>query len=280
MDNDLKKKTGESGFQRGSSYDRIALNGNKGRFVVIRKDAERDPQTNTLPREDLGVGARVSYDPDTGAPVVTDTTPLKVVFLKIRRTIGYYKPNAIVNSSEHNRKSDRVMLYGPAKGQRETGIAEDLRNKYPELRTTQIVYAYRPDNGSVARISIKGASLGSKNDSPDSTRFYDYLQGFKGDESVSQFVTELWPEIKDGPEGKYFAINFKRGRLLDEEESATVKRLIDEIHDEVVSQDAALLGRIGAANSDDGVVAEDTQKSPGERFDYPEEEINPEDIPF
>jgi hypothetical protein len=281
MPNDLKNKTGESTFSRGSTYDQVALNGDKGRFVMLKKDAERD-SSGKLPKIDLGVGVEMSYDSKTGKPTVTGTTPLKLVFFKIRRALSSYNPVVGgARTNEHNNKNERVVLYGPQKGQKEYGIATSLREKYTDLHTQQIVYCYDTEYDKVVKLTVKGSSLGSEKTAKGVTKFYDYLQSFKGEDSMTKYVTEMYPVAEEGPKGVYFALDFVRGRELDAEEAARVSGLLDSVHAEIEASDASFKERMKAAMEKGEVVEDETTQSdaPAE-ITYPEENINPEDIPF
>lgn len=62
------------------------------------------------------------------------------------------------STNEHNHKGERLILWTPHGT--EYGTSDALRQRYPNLRTHQIMYALY--NGDLVRFTVKGSSLGSK----------------------------------------------------------------------------------------------------------------------
>lgn len=277
MQKDLREMTGEAAYGRGLTYNSVSLDGNNGHFMLLDKTGGKNAE-GKYEKVELGKGAEVEYDAKTGKPTVKGVSSLEVVFLKVRRTLSYYHPTAGMQTSEHTHKNERVMLYKP--GQRESGIAADLREQYPDLKTQQIVYAYFPARDEIVRLVVKGSSLGSKAETPGIVKFYDYLQSFKGDEHFYQFLTKLTPVEEDGPKGLYFALSFERGRELDEEEKAKAVAMIEEVHALTEAQDQRLRERFAreALEPQGEVEKEEDEERSGP--EYPDEEVNPDDIPF
>ena len=158
--------------------------------------------------------------------------PIKVVFLKIRRRLveRTSKGEIVCSTNEHNSKSNAVTLYVSATKEQKRGIAEDLRKQYPRLRTVQVVYALLLDGKGepeLVRLTVKGASLGSEAKAEEVPTFYQYISSFPDGEHMWEYVTELHPVIEEGAK-TYFAIDFKRGKKLDERTLALAKeKLMD-----------------------------------------------------
>ena len=279
MQNEQEDKTGEGNYRRTSfSIENISMDGTEGVFYSLAAGAEKDDKTGKYPKE----------------AITTEGQELKVVFLKIRRKIEVFGKNKTsMSTSEHNHKGERVMLYGGPNG-KEIGTAEEIRTKYPNLRTSQIVYVYLPGKDKIARVTLKGAALGSEGTAKGVLKFYDYLGSFKQNEHSYQFITKLVPVKEDGMKGGYWAVSFQKGDRLDEEQEAKIKTLIDEVHEKVKAVDESLAKKIGAperpaeraktpqetarAVVDNHRAAAD--KDPMDTIEYPEEESNVDDIPF
>lgn len=176
--------------------NQIRFNGKKGTYFyedvkagLIEKDGKK-----TYGKTDIG-------------------NEIKITFLKIRRRLYQFrKDEKALTTNEHNHIGCRVSLFGNDKV--ENGIASELREKYPQLRTQQIIYAlYR---GELVRLIIKGASLGSKSKPKDVDDFYSYISKFSGkDEHFYEYNTILSVGEENGDLGEYYVMHFTRGNKLD-----------------------------------------------------------------
>lgn len=297
QNDDLAGMTGESNFKTSFSLDEITLDGDLGRFNLRPADGQKDEATGKWPRIDLDAGVKLSFDPDTGAKKITETKPLKLVMLKIRRRMSYFEPGFFMNTQEHNTKADFVVVYGAP--EKTSGIAADVwqlvKDKFSyTLKTQQIVYCYSPELKKVVRLIVKGASLSNGQDKPKVqgvTKFYDYLKSFSGDDHFYNFVTELVPVAEEGPKGLYFALNFVRGERLTPEQQERVNDLIRDTHATIQAVDESFMNRNGGygkrdalASAQDGDMATLGDFAPVEDanadYGYPVDDINPADIPF
>jgi hypothetical protein len=283
---EINNMTGESGFKKveGMKLNKVALNGRDGKFIktLLLSDKVKDGDKESFQREDLG-------------------TELEVVFLKHnRRYLSEFDPKGIngKQTSEHNNKNDYVTLFiGKT---REQGIAAELREKYDKLKTVQVVYAYIPSLKETVRLEIKGASLQSKSTAKGVLKYYDYLSSFGKEEHSWQYITKMTLVKEAGPAGNYYATSFIKGTKLTDEQIAKMASLIKEIHSVTQAQDEYSLSKIPKdilksaeqiekerqiqfrkdviehnAKVDSGAI-----KVKEDVIEYPEEEINPEDIPF
>lgn len=261
--------TGAGNYGGRFKVSEITFNGDKGTFYYRQKDAEKDAE-GKYPKEDLGKG-------------------LDVVFMKIRRKLSVYKKSGGMSTNEHNTKADFVVLYGG----KDKGTANEIRERHQELRTQQLVYSFFPTKKEVVRVVIKGASLGSETKKKEVLKFYDYLQTFKGDDHVHEFFTKLIPVEEEGPKGTYFAMSFVRGEKLTEVQQEKVNERIEELHNAIEASDAAFKQKmsVGGTSSDPTDIQMDADEEeeppappPGTLSDadfvYPEEDIDPKDIPF
>lgn len=251
---DISKYTGASNFKRAPEYplNTLALNGKTGTFVLRDILAGKQPD-NRYGKINLG----------------TDT--MEVVFIKIRRKLSQFRKNErSLETNEHNTKDDTVFLFGANK----KGIASDLREEYTGLRTQQIVYAIlkrKDQSKEIVRFVVKGSSLADADDKK-TTGFYSYLASFKNGEHVHQYATVIKGVRLEGELGEYFAISFERGNKLNEEDLAFVEKSVMDVHTKLVEIDAYYNQKNGAD------IAKEV--TPPSNDEYPEDEINPEDIPF
>jgi hypothetical protein len=205
---------------------------------------------------------------------------INVVFLKIRRKlVERGKDGKILRStSEHNSKKDAVKLFDSKSKDPIMGVADDLRARFPGLRTVQIVYALLLDGTTepeLVKLTIKGASLGSEAKAESVMSFYDYLSSFKSEDHMYEYKTVLKPVLEEGNR-KYFAIDFQRGDKLTPKGMEYAAAQLREIHAKCVEVDAARAAKIA-----DGVVV---APSPEAEMEFAQEietqDINPDDIPF
>lgn len=259
---DTSDMTGESNFKRPTRYDEVTFNGNKGEFFFRGKDTEKGDD-GKYQKDSLG-------------------KEMSVVFLKIRRVLqAKYKPNTpTLRTSEHNRKGDAVTLF---EGSKKIGnaLADSILSKDKGLYTNQIVYCYLPEKKQVVRLIAKGSSLGSDKTAKGVMKFYDYMQSFEGDDHLHNFFTKLVPVGEEGPNGTYYAIDFQRGEKLNEAQQKLVDSLIREVHEAIQDNDkrfAVSAPDTSASLPEIQVDEEEEEESSGVK--YPEEDINPEDIPF
>lgn len=272
MQEDISSKTGEGIYRRASlSLDKVTFNGNDGLFFEQDKDAKADEVTKKIPKNQI----------------TKQGEALDVVFLKIRRVLSAYSKKASMRTTEHNHKGETVTLYKPDGN--EVGVAKDLRETYPLLKTQQIVYCLLPKEDKVVRLVVKGSSLGSEFKHPQGVyKFYDYLQSFASNEHSHEFITKLVPVQEEGPQGIYYAISFLKGEKLDAETLAEVKAKINDIHERTVAIDqrlnsASAKGKKEVSIDDIPIINEDDDEEMMGGVKFPEKDegvINAKDIPF
>lgn len=247
--------SGENQYRKPSllKLKSLKLNGDEGVFYLTHLD------------EAKGEDGRYRKEKIEGTP--------EVVFLKIRRRLIEASSTGVVKqTTEHNHPDDVVKLFGE-NNLTDSGTARELREKYETLRTEQIVYCrYK---GQIVRLSVKGASLGSEKKAKTTTDFYAYLKSFQGDDHWYETRTRL-SVIKEGEARTYYCIDFQRGEALDEEQKAKVIENMTTVYENckafddyyrkapVVTQETEL----------PTIAADDSGTS------YPDDEINPDDIPF
>jgi hypothetical protein len=264
MNEDLSQYSGETYYQRPPRMplNEISLNGNKGIYRiknVVKGYTEVDGK-KTYEETELGES-------------------IKVVFLRVRRRLAQFKKGEpTLATSEHNSKADEVALFGGAAV--EKGLASAMRDKYPGLRTQQVVYALY--NNELVRLIVKGASLGSETKAEDVMTFYDYISSFKKDaegkkvdEHFYQYETNLSAVKETSPLGGYYAIKFEKGKKLDDAEMENVAVEMKKIHEFIVSVD----GFYGKKKEGEIAPAEEIETINIDE-DEPKEETNLKDIPF
>lgn len=212
----------------------------------------------------------------------------KVVMLKIRRSLSERSGDKVVRwTTEHNTPDDTVELHSDGVKAIEIATARQLREKYPNLRTIQIVYGLLLEEGKEpepVRIRIKGSALGSESKEEGVPTFYQYVSSFDKNEKgvkehLREYVTVL-SAVKEQGKKTYFTINFTRGEKLDAKLQDVANNTLRDIHGKLLAQDTARKERIASMGKEEQ-VADDPEKPEAEKpADYPEEEINPDDIPF
>ena len=268
--------SGEEHYARAPHLElnRLRLNGKKGRFELIKLKEEkvRDERTGKMryPVEELG-------------------QQIDVIFLRIRRRVeekleGKPGPNTPrpAYSNEHNHKNETFALTTPYGT--EYGTSNELRPRFPKLRTQQIVYAiYRNE---LVRLTVKGASLGSEAKAKDVMNFYTYIDSFEKNPNARDgkkdhfydFMTELHTVEEVSDLGEYYAISFKRGHANTPVTMQQVAAAMRAVHEFVTESDDYYKAKIAARapiepeaimHAEDGPVIE-----------YPEEDADPDDTPF
>lgn len=248
----LAEMAGEHAYKKPKiePLNKITFNGETGKFIYTHMLGEKDAE-GKYPKKEIG-------------------DSLQVVFLKIRRILSKYnKKEPSLTTSEHNTPDDMVMLFG----KNEKGTARQLREKYPELRTQQIVYAYLPKRDEVVRLTVKGSSLGSDNKPKGVLGFYEYLATFGKDEHIFDFHTNLSASKEEGELGEYYSIKFEKGERLPENLLEKAIEKLGAIHEVIKSFDEYY------KVSDASKITEDSEQQ-AEKVEYPSDDVNPDDIPF
>lgn len=272
---DPKEASGEAAMQGGRALElnEVSLNGDGSAKEIAEGKWERG---GGFFRERILIGNPKDQKPEE----INLGKSIRVVFLKIRRRlVERGKDGKIIRSTgEHNTPKDAVTLYEPETKRRINGVAEDLREQFGGLRTVQVVYAllYRDktDQPELVRLTIKGASLGSEVKAKDVMDFYGYISSFRKDNShFYEFETILTPVLEQGKQ-TYFAIDFKRGEKLGQEDYAYVLEQMERVHNNCVEVDKLRASRIIKASETTDDVVDDTLPP------HMKDDVNPDDIPF
>lgn len=257
---DLSKMSGETSFKRPRLIvlDEISLNGTQGKFFLTRFTQQKDA-TEKYAKEEIGSG------------------PLSLVFMKVRRKLTEFDGDGLVRSTnEHTSPSDTVSLFAPGMGV-EKGTAKALREKYKDMRTTQIVYAYDPVKKVSYKVNIKGMSLGSQDQPKGELSFYEYLSSFTEDEHFYEYITNLVVAQRPGKMGSpLFALHFVKGEALSDDVYAEVAEELKRIHNNITAVDAYY----NESTPSSTVTVTNNKEMNLDEIEYPEDDLNPEDIPF
>lgn len=208
---------------------------------------------------------------------------VNVIFLRIRRKLRMYrKGQSYVMTNEHNTKHDMLTLFEDSNIIK--GTNDQLKEKYgaSRLKTVQIVYALLSREGAepeLVRLVVKGASLGSEAKGKGVEDFYSYIGGFKKDnkdEHFYEYVTKLYGIAEEGEQGEYYAMTFERGsKLSDAQIDTLVATNMKTVFDFVTASDAYYKTK----NVEE--ITKDTKADGGEDvIEYPDDDVNSEDIPF
>lgn len=263
----LEEMSGESKTSPRLELNEIQFNGQKGTYILIDK----------IKGLVQGTDGKKKYEKhDLGGEI-------QVIFLRVRRKLRQFrKGENPLTTNEHNSKYDMLTLFG-ADGIIK-GSNDDLRERFAGLKTNQIVYSLLLREGhdpELVRLVVKGASLGSEAKAKDVHDFYSYIGSFKGkgrDDHFYEYVTELSSVAEESSMGSYFAINYAEGRKLEADEmTSLVTPKMREVFDHITASDAYYQTK----NVED--LNKERQAHPAEDLDvieYPDEDVNPEDIPF
>ena len=205
---DLEKMSGEIPKRPQLSLNELGINGQTGKFVIkkVTEGLKKEKETDKYGR----------YSKEEVGEKIT------VIFLKVRRILKQYRKGlSPLVTNEHNHKDNMVTLFGDSI---EKNIASTLRENYEGLRTQQIIYAIY--DGELVRLVIKGASIGSESKPKGEFGFYDYIKSFKKDDKDEHFYehqTELYSIKEESSMGSYYAMGYKKGKKLTEEEMKEVE---------------------------------------------------------
>lgn len=199
------------------------------------------------------------------------------VILAVRRKLQVWvdADNKTYATNEFNSNTEEITFYG-AQGA-EKGTAESLRKKYPTLKTLAVVYFYSPRKDEMVRLNCKGLGLQPEDNKGTNVKgLFQYLGSFDKEEAPSDFMTSVLfvpKEITKGRKTKtYQAMRFERGEVLDEATKAKVEgfqaQVLSQFNTPVETKETT----IPAPSKTDEFLAD--------KIEYPEEEINIEDIPF
>lgn len=254
----LEEMSGERARAPQLKLNEIGINGQTGQFIYrdILGGKKQTPKGERYETREIG-------------------DSIKVVFLKVRRKLlAYQNDSNNLATNEHNHKSDFVTLFG-VDGGAQRDSAENLREKFQNLRTVQVVYALY--QGELVRLFIKGSSLGSESKEESEHDFYSYISSFKKDGRDDHFYecyTNLYKLKEDGKLGPYYCMGYKESERLSEEEMKAVAENMKKAFDFSVEIDNFY------GNVERKETTEEEKKEDLPIVDYGEEELNPEDIPF
>uniref|UniRef100_A0A6M3L0Z5 Uncharacterized protein n=1 Tax=viral metagenome TaxID=1070528 RepID=A0A6M3L0Z5_9ZZZZ len=157
--------------------------------------------------------------PDTSGKWETkdlDDKELEVVFLKIRRRLFQFKIDSsgkstgeALFSNEHDSFTDKVTILETTIGGKtmkiDEGYYDEIREKYQGLKVHIQIYCLMGDE--VIQLVVKGSSLSS---------LFKYLKEDIADDEYSyEYVTKLTKLENAGQLGKYYSIEFSKGKKSD-----------------------------------------------------------------
>lgn len=260
MDEERRKRmadaAGEGGGGKFPKYEvpAIRFNGNTGQFRRVGLDGEE-----------------------------TDLkTPVNIVVLKKRSSLSSFRgatktlPAESMFTSEYDSVHDEVALFQNLGGKTSflmNAPVSAIREKHQLLKTSNILYVLFQKE--VHKLEVKGGSLGA---------WFDYLNSLKDDgkhsfEVISSLASEKRKNESLGT--TYYSITFE---ALDKDVDLDV---IEAKQQEVAEALAKIEAYSNSRRSASGTTfaaeraeAEEAFNGAGAGVDYPDEEINPEDIPF
>jgi len=130
--------------------------------------------------------------------------------LKVRRILTSFSADYSMSTNEHNSWRDNVSLFQMQKTDKgwkrsyvETAPVQTLREKYQNLKMSQVVYFLLEPDKEVVKLTLKGKGLGNL------FKFYKDIDKNK-DEHIYNFLIEIGSTAEEGPLGPYYANTFTR----------------------------------------------------------------------
>lgn len=264
----LEEMSGETKSGPKLELNQLQFNGNEGKFYLIdRKGGLKDIDgEQQYAKKDIGVSATV-------------------IFLKQRRKLQQFrKGEKNLSTNEHNTKADMLTLFGDTNVVKDTN--DGLRERYPGLKTTQVLYCLlllEDKSWELVRLNIKGSALGSENKDKDVMTYYDYISSFKengANEHFYEYETNLFGVKEKSDLGTYFAMTFSRGESisLNQEMMTKVSMGMSTAYNFCQLSDQYYATKKPEDIQRENAIA--TKKDEIDTIEYPDEEINLEDIPF
>lgn len=264
----LEEMSGETRSAPRLLLNELQFNGQKNNFTLILKKEGLVQMGDKKKYQKAELGESVS-----------------VIFLRIRRKLRQFrKGENPLTTNEHNTKHDMLTLFGDT--QIIKGSNDELRERYTGLKTNQIVYCLlsKPDGSEMelVRLVVKGAALGSETKAKEVYDFYSYVSSFKEDghdDHFYEYVTKLYGVPETSDLGSYYAMTFAKEEVISgsEEIMSMVRKGMKQVFDFVTQSDAYYqtkkpeeLQKEKTAEKDAGLAT----------IEYPEDDVDTEDIPF
>lgn len=197
---------------------------------------------------------------------------LEVVFLKLRWKLNKYEEvngtGTFTSTTEYDDKNLDTVTVFPSK---EKGLAINMKDKY-KLKTLRIAYCYVPVLKQVVRLTIKASALTGDENDGEEMGLFDYQKFLENEKQhVYTVVTQLDSVTRNKGDRRkeYKAMTFALGEVLAPEKFDKIRVLMHEVHEKVTTVQPDKKDEVAEVKSE---VKTDV--------DYPEDEINPDDIPF
>lgn len=271
----LKEQSGAgaTGGIRLPVVDQISLNGNCDAYEDENAKLVRPPVSYRKmllkkareEKEKTGVDARVEKE-DIGAPI-------EVIFLRSRAKLIQKdkEGRAILSTTQYGHKDQVVKLWQEGKCIA-TDKASSLRERFPDLRTVQQIYALY--KGELVIVVVKGSAFGSEvrdeAKHPGFFKFMGMLSSAGKDTGGICANTVILNGIKEkGKLKEYYTMTFDIGRATTNAEKLLALEHSDEL--------TALMKEYDAENS---VSKEKNEPSVNDSVPDGAEELSFEDVPF
>lgn len=244
-----------------NNYDELKMNGQSGTFVLTRYSQEKGAD---------------------GYEAANVAEPVRIVFLKPRRKFLEFADKQLVAAShEYNSRKQSITLSDGTVHADEKA----LKAARPNGKVVVVQYGlYKfADATGVVKLPVSGMSLYSEDDEP--LRFYNYMQAFNKDEHAFEYITEVTTTPLQGDKGVYYAMAFKKADHLDDNMLGFVEAQATKLLTELAEEDARNAKRLPTVGKKATASDASTDKAFNDLtapsgIEYPEEDINPDDIPF
>jgi hypothetical protein len=247
--NEVAAMTGQAGAEKVAAYklNEIRMSGDDGKFIVVGLLQEK-AEDGKYPSKEMGA-------------------VVEGVILKMRWRLSKYEETDgengryITSSEFDNKNTDKVVVFSTG----EKGLAIDIKEKYG-LGTQRVIYALV--SKQIVRIHVKASALSGDKNPEKQMGLFEYVDSHNDTGTfLHEFITQFASVHRQDPKGNkrkdYFAMTFRCGRALNDEEKAMVVEKIKEVHSKTSE----------AKNFADDYVAPVAPVAQAE-------EINVDDIPF
>jgi hypothetical protein len=140
---------------------------------------------------------------------------VKGVILKVRKTYFADEAEGQMYSNEiGSGKNEKVSIFHKSENTKGgyttacvfTGLASQVKERFPELSMIQIIYFLLSDTNEIVRLKVKGMSLG---------QLFSYWKEFEADDHTFEYETILGAKADKNKFGSFFVNTFKKGNKVE-----------------------------------------------------------------
>lgn len=230
-------------------FDQVTIDGKEGTLWYTKTAGEKDEE-GRYPRIEL-------------------SKPFSCIFLIKRTRLIKTGPKGIEGFTDEYADANEVVKYyvrdriSGALEQKDEAPAQELRDRY-ELKTEVIQYVRH--KGTIMRLRAKGLSI-APNDAKNG--YFDYIFGLGEGENIWTFATNINTTQTTTDNGTFYRMTFAKGDALTEKQIENVEDQMRDLYAKLTNYEATK-----------NITEDKHTEIKALKADYPQEDINPDDIPF